>query len=95
MKDNLSLTIFTVDRQIEIPKCDNIRLNIADDIKGKFSGSYGIKKGHANTIFSLSAGVVTAYTGDKLILSVETSDGFGIIEDNTVRLTVNSIKENQ
>ena len=35
MKDNLSLTIFTVDRQIEIPECDNIRLNIADDIKGK------------------------------------------------------------
>ena len=44
MKDNLSLTIFTVDRQIEITECDNIRLNIADDIKGKFSGSYGIKK---------------------------------------------------
>ena len=40
MNEKLSLIIFTVDRQIEVSECDSIRLNIADDIKGRFSGSY-------------------------------------------------------
>lgn len=93
MKEKLSLIIFTVDRQIEVSECDSIRLNIADDSKGRFSGSYGIKKGHTDTVFSLSAGKVTAYRNNEPIFFVETSDGFGTMENNTVRLTVDSIKE--
>lgn len=93
MNEKLSLIIFTVDRQIEVSECDSIRLNIADDIKGRFSGSYGIKKGHTDTVFSLSAGTVTAYRDNEAIFSAETSDGFGIMENNTLRLTVDSIKE--
>ena len=73
---------------------DHIFANITDDIKGRFSGSYGIKKGHTDTVFSLCAGTVTAYRDNEAIFSAETSDGFGIMENNTVRLTVDSIKEN-
>ncbi len=94
MKNSLTLKIITVDRQIEISECDSVRLNIADDKNGKFSGSYGIKKGHAGAVFSLSAGVVTAYRKDELIFSAETSDGFGMVEYDTVSLTVDSIKDN-
>lgn len=94
MKDSLTLKIFTVDRQIEISDCDSIRLNIADDKKGRFSGSYGIKKGHARAVFSLCAGTVTAYKKDEPVFSAETSDGFGMVEDDTVSLTVDTVKEN-
>ncbi len=93
MNDSLTLKMITVDRQIEIGDCDSIRLNIADDKNGKFSGSYGIKKGHARAVFSLSAGTVNAYKNNELVFSAETSDGFGMVEDNTVSLTVDSVKE--
>ncbi len=93
MKNTLALKIFTVDRQIEIGDCDSVRLSIADDRKGNFSGSYGIKKGHARAVFSLSAGTVTAYKENGLIFSAETSDGFAMVADDTVTLTVDSVKE--
>ena len=53
MSDSLVLKIFCVDRQLEVNDCDCVLLSIAEDAKGRFSGSYGIKKGHAKAVFSL------------------------------------------
>lgn len=94
MKENLTLKIFTVDRLIEPMECDYVKLTIADDMKGKFSGSYGIKKGHARAVFSLAKGNVTAYKDGEIIFFAETSDGFATLEDDTVSVTVNKITEN-
>lgn len=93
MANTLTFKIFTVDRQLPPLECDYVKLNIADDKNGKFSGSYGIKTGHAKAVFSLSEGTITIYKNNEIILSAETSNGFAMVEDNVVSVTVNYFNE--
>jgi F0F1-type ATP synthase epsilon subunit len=93
MKDLLSLKLFTVDHQIPVTKCDSIRLPIADKLNGEFSGYYGIRKGHTKAVFSLAEGEVIATLNDEAVFSAHISNGFAIVENNEVNVTVDKIVE--
>lgn len=92
MNDKLSLKIFLVDRVIEVADCDYITLAVSDDKNGGFSGSYGIRKGHAEAIISVSEGKITAQKNGGIVFSAHTSSGFATIKKNVVSVTVDSIK---
>lgn len=89
----MKLKIITVDTQLERDGCDYITLDIADDKKGGFSGSCGIKKGHARAIFSLRQGKVTAQRQGEVIFTAETSSGFALVQDDVVTVTVDKAEE--
>ena len=93
MENHLTVKFFSVDRQISEIKCDSVCLPVSDNSKGEFSGSYGIKKGHARTVFSLKAGKVTVNADGEQIFSANISDGFAIVENNEVRITVDKVEE--
>jgi F0F1-type ATP synthase epsilon subunit len=93
MKDSLTVKFFTVDRQLPPLECDSVRIPVADSSKGEFSGSYGIKKGHARAVFALKQGTVIVAKDGKTILTANISDGFAIVEDNEISITVDSIEE--
>ena len=88
----MKLKVITVNTHIEKDNCDYITLTVADDKKGGFSGSYGIKKGHAKTVFALGDGKLTAQRQGEVIFSAETSSGFAKVEDNVVTVTVESVE---
>ncbi len=91
MKDILTVRFFSVDRQIPDIECDSVRLPVSDNMKGGFSGSYGIRKGHARAVFSLKAGKVVLTSADKTVFSADISDGFATVENNEVCITVDRI----
>lgn len=93
MGNQLTVKFFTVERQISDIKCDSIRIPVSDNSKGEFSGSYGIKKGHARAVFSLKEGKVIANSDGEQIFSADISDGFAIVENDEVRITVDKVEE--
>lgn len=93
MKDSLVLVIVTLDGQNKIEDCDTVLLPVSEDSKGRFSGSYGIRKGHAKSVFSVAQGQLIAYRDEKIIFSAKISDGFAMVESDTVSVTVDKIEE--
>ncbi len=93
MKDILTVRFFSVDRQLPDTEGGSVRLPVSDSIKGEFSGSYGIRKGHAKAIFSLRSGKVILTSGEKTVFEADISDGFATVENNLVCITVDSINE--
>ena len=93
MENHLTVKFFTVDHQIPDMKCDSVCLPVSDNANGEFSGSYGIKKGHARTVFSLKSGKVTVTSDGEQIFTANISDGFAIVENNEVRITVDRVEE--
>ncbi len=90
---NMRFILFSPHRQFAAIECDSVRLNIADSCDGKFSGSYGIRKGHADAIFSLCEGKISVSLEGKEIFSALCSEGFATVKNDEIRLTVNSAKE--
>lgn len=93
MRDKLTFTLFTPHRTLAPLECDSVRLCIADSVSGEFSGSYGIRKGHAKAVFALASGVISVSLDGKEIYSVECEGGFATVENNEVRVIADSIKE--
>lgn len=93
MKDNLTFTLFTPKGQLACVECDSVRLNIADSASGEFSGSYGIRRGHAKAVFSLAEGRISVIGNGQEIFSAECSGGFAIVDNNEVRVTVDGVKQ--
>ena len=93
MKDVLTVKIFTIGNRIPDIECDSVRLPISDNMKSEFSGSYGIRKGHANAVFSLKAGKILLTANKKTVFEADISDGFATVENNEVCITVNNVKE--
>ena len=93
MKENLTLTLFTPHKVFDSVECDSVKLNVADSVSGKFSGSYGIRKGHAKAVFSVSEGKISACLKGVEIFSAECLSGFAAVENDEVRVTVDGIKE--
>lgn len=93
MKDKLTFTLFTPHRTLDPLECDSVRLCIADSVSGKFSGTYGIRKGHAKAVFALAAGRISVGLDGKEIYSVQCDGGFATVENNEVRVIADSIKE--
>lgn len=91
MRDKLTFTLFTPHQKLEPIECDSVKLSVADSVSGRFSGSYGIRKGHAKAILSLAEGRISVRLDGKEIYSVECEGGFATVENNEVRVTVDSI----
>ena len=93
MKDVLTVKFFTVGQQIPDMECDSVRLPVSDNMKGEFSGSYGIRKGHAKAVFSLKSGKILLTASEKTVFEADISDGFATVENNEVCITVSDVKE--
>ena len=93
MKDVLTVIFFTVGHQIPDMECDSVRLPVSNNMKGEFSGSYGIRKGHAKAVFSLKSGKVLLTANEKTVFEADISDGFATVENNEVCITVSDVKE--
>ncbi len=93
MKENLTFTLFTPHRKFPDLQCDSVKLSIADSVSGEFSGLYGIRKGHAETVFALAEGMITVSNQEKVIFSAKCSDGFATVKNNVVSVTVDYAEE--
>ncbi len=92
--NEISLKIVTPTGAFEPIACDSVHLNVGDDKLGKGGGSYGIRKGHVDSMLLLCSGTLTAFLGGKCIFTAETGSGFATVENNTVTVTVeNCIKK--
>ena len=91
MKDILTVQVFTVKGQLQPLECDDVLLPISDSVNGSFSGSYGIRPGHAPAVFSLKAGVLQLSLQGKRLFNANVSEGFATVENNEVRITVESV----
>ena len=91
MNEKLTFTLFTPHRKYPGIECDSVKLSIADSVSGKFSGSYGIRKGHAKAVFALAPGKISVSLGDKEIFSAESQGGFAMVENNEVRVTADGV----
>lgn len=86
----LSLEIITPNGHAYKADCTSVQFNVCDDLNGKHGGSYGVRPGHAKTVFALEKGVVKAYDGEQLTLKGECGNGFATVENNCVKLIVES-----
>lgn len=73
--------------------CDSVKLSITDGKRQKEAGSYGIRKGHAEAVFALEKGKLTALKDGKEIFSFETSKGFATVCKDVVTVTVSNISK--
>ena len=89
----MKFTLFTPHRQYPSLECDSVKLNIADSVNGSFSGSYGIRKGHAKAVFSLAEGRISVGLSGQEIFSAECGTGFATVENDDVRVVIDGIKE--
>ena len=91
MGDKLTFILFTPHRRFPSVECDSVKLSIADSVTGKFSGSYGIRKGHAKAVLALAPGRISASVNGKEVFSAESQGGFASVENNEVRVTVDGV----
>lgn len=89
----MKFTLFTPHRKLPSLECDSVKLPVSDSISGKFSGSYGIRKGHAKAAFSLAEGNISVALGEKEIFTAECQGGFATVENDDVRVITDGIKE--
>lgn len=84
-------TLFTPERSFPPVECDSVRLSIAESADGKFSGSYGIRKGHAKAIFSLGSGKICVSLNGRSVFSCESREGFATVENDEIRVIAESV----
>ncbi|MBQ3137570.1 MAG: hypothetical protein IJB74_08845 [Clostridia bacterium] len=89
----MKFNLFTPHRQYPSFECDSVKLPVADSVSGKFSGSYGIRRGHAKAVFALTEGKIIVSFAEKEIFSAECDGGFATVENDEVRVTADGIKE--
>ncbi|MBR3815176.1 MAG: hypothetical protein IKJ27_00445 [Clostridia bacterium] len=87
----MKFTLYTPHCRFEPMECDSVRFNIADGADGSFSGSYGIRSGHAKALFSLSEGKISVSLGGNEVFCAECSGGFAKVENNEVTAIVDSV----
>ncbi len=86
------LKVITPEKEYFYEACDSVSFCVGDNTKGKGGGSYGIHKGHANAIFSLSEGRLTASKNGEAIVEGIISSGFSSVENNIVTVIADSFR---
>ena len=83
---NLPLVLKIITQEGALPEvyCDSIRVDIAEDTKGRGDGSYGIRKGHAEALLALGKGKIRACENGKEIFSHPVNGGFATISKNII-----------
>ena len=74
-------------------QCDSVRLTICDDLSGKGGGSYGIRAGHAKSLFPLDKGIIKAFLAGQTVLTGESDIGFATVERNIVTVVTEAFFE--
>ena len=92
MSEVLSLKVITPEREYIYENCDSVKIPVSDNRKGNGGGSYGIHKGHANAIFSISEGKVSAVKNGEAIVKGIISSGFSSVENNIVTVIADGFK---
>lgn len=91
-KNKLFLKVVTPEGQFCFIECDSVIFQISDDMNGRGAGSYGVRKGHAKSVFSVCAGNLAAYDDGKTVLSAEIADGFALMDSNTLTVTTEYVR---
>lgn len=73
--------------------CDSVQLTVSDDLNGKGGGSYGIKRGHIESLLTLDKGLIKAFLDGKNILTASCDCGFATVRNNTVTAVVEDFIE--
>lgn len=74
-------------------RCDSLHLTLADGNDGRDGGSFGIRKGHANSVLLLAEGVTVAIKDGEEVLRLRTGEGFATAEEDGVFVNVSWAKE--
>ena len=91
IKEKLTLKVVLPEGILCQTECDRITLCIAEDKNGKGSGSYGIHKGHAKALLSLSKGRLEAFDGPQNVFSKQIGGGFASVENDLVTVVADSV----
>lgn len=91
---SLSLIIATPKGSLQPIKCDSVHLTVSGDAKGRKGGSYGIRQGHVNAVFSLERGTITALLNGDTVFSANTSKGFAAVNQDTVTAVIENYEKN-
>lgn len=89
----LNLEIITPNGIAYKDDCSSVHFNICDDLKGKHGGCYGVRPGHTKAIFAIEKGPLKTFEGEQIILNGECGEGFATVENNCVKLIVESFKK--
>ncbi len=79
-------------------RCDSVRFSVPDSTPGKRKksipgGSVGVRHGHTDALFAVSAGKVSAYAGGKLIWLAQVGNGLASVTGgDTVSLLVDTVE---
>ena len=92
MSEALSLKVITPEKEYVYENCDSVSFTLSDNSKGNGGGSYGIRKGHAKAIFSLSDGKLSASKNGEVIVEGIAAPGFSSVENNIVTVIVDSFE---
>lgn len=90
---DLKLTVVSPTGGVGPVECSSIHLFVSDGENGSKGGSYGIRRGHSMAVFSLAKGKTDAFVDGNLVFSVEHEAGFAVVNNNTVKITVESYSE--
>ena len=82
----LTLKVVTCDGCVAKTECDSVHITVADD---EFGGSYGIRAGHARSVFALARGRVLAYIDGRTVLDIQTGAGFATADNDVITVVVN------
>ncbi len=86
----LTLKIVTPSGAKEDIFCDSIILTVADSDNSGGGGLYGIRTGHADSLFATARGTISAKKEGQLIFSEEYGEGFAVCRNNTVTVITDS-----
>lgn len=89
----LKLSIVTPKGSFGPYECDSVHITVSDNLKEKHGGSYGIRAGHANSMFALEKGSITAFIAGKKILNGNSGDGYATVNNNVVNVVVEEYDE--
>ncbi len=72
--------------------CDSVRFDVPDGKKKSSGGGVGIRHGHTDALFAVSAGKISAYAGGKLVFQAVVGAGMASVTGgNTVSLLVDTV----
>lgn len=72
-------------------ECDGVNIPVSDTLKGGFSGSYTIKKGHAKALFSLKKGEIKVFKDNSVLFTAQCEEGFAVMENNILKINTEKL----
>ena len=88
----LTLKIVTPEGVDETVDCDSVSLWMAPDQRGKGEGSFGIRKGHIDSVIALGSGKLEARLNGNTVFSAQTESGFATVLNDTVTIVTSHIQ---